>query len=179
MSYEKFAFVDESECRGRYVMCCVVIEPNRVREMRSVARGLLLPCQRRLHFHTESDRRQRQLASALVAVDADVSVFICRSAQGQSEADARAACLAAIVAYLQQLQAAVKLVIESRHEQDTADHPVIWSARTREPVLDYEHQTADAEPLLWLPDSFAWLVGAGGDWRRRVDQIVDRVVDLP
>lgn len=23
------------------------------------------------------------------------------------------------------------------------------------------------------------LLGAGGDWRRRVDQIVDRVVDLP
>ncbi len=179
MSYEKFAFVDESERRARYVMCCVVIEPNRVREMRSVARGLLLPGQRRLHFHTESDRRQRQLASDLVAVDADISVFICGSAYGQSEADARAACLAAIVTHLQGLEAAVKLVIESRHEQDAADHPVIWSARARQPVLDYEHQTADVEPLLWLPDAFAWIVGAGAEWRRRVGQTVDRIVDLP
>jgi hypothetical protein len=159
-------------------MCCVVIEPDSVPALRAMTRGLLLPGQRRLHFHTESDRRQRQVASDLLAVDADVSVFVCRSAQGKTAAHARAECLAAIVTHLQELEQAVKLVIESRHEQDADDHPVIWAARRREPVLDYEHLTGDQEPLLWLPDAFAWLVGAGRDWQRRIAPAVTRVIDV-
>lgn len=178
MTYGLHAFVDESERPARYLMCCVAIAPASLSSLRATARGLLLPGQRRLHFHTESDRRQRHLASELVAVEADVSVFVCRSAQGRTAADARARCLAAIVSHLQASEQAVKLVIESRHEQDVDDHPVIWATRRREPVLDYEHRTGDEEPLLWLPDAFAWLVGAGGDWRRRMGPAVTRVVDL-
>lgn len=174
---ELLAFVDESERPARYLMSCVVIDQSGASGARSAARSLLLPGQRRLHFHSESDRRQRALVAGLLAIDAGTSVFVCRSAPGQRSADARAACLAAIVGDLQSSGDPVRLTLESRHSQDAADHPVIWSARRPAPSLTYEHVGGESEPLLWLADAYAWLVGAGGDWRRRLGDSV-RVVDV-
>ena len=64
---ELLAYVDESERPGRYLMSCVVIDRADAGRARSAARGLLLPGQRRLHFHSESDRRQRSLVADLLA----------------------------------------------------------------------------------------------------------------
>lgn len=172
------AYVDESARPGRYVMSCLVVAPAAVGRLREETRQLLLPGQRRLHFHSESTHRQRQLASDLLHFEADVSVFICRSAHGRRTSGARAACLTAIVDHLQSAASDVMLTIESRHEQDRDDHPVIWSARRRRPLLDYEHVGGGDEPMLWLADAFAWLVGAGGEWRRRIAPAVAQVVDV-
>lgn len=172
------AFVDESERPARYLMSCLVVAPPDVPRLREATRELLLPGQRRLHFHSESGPRQRQLASDLLRFEADVSVFICRSAHGRGSQEARAACLTAIVDHLQATGSSVQLTLESRHEQDQDDHPVIWSARRRRPLLDYEHVSGTEEPMLWLADAFAWLVGAGGEWRRRIGPAVSQVIDV-
>lgn len=172
------AYGDESERPGRYLMSCLVIAPPDVPRLRGATRQMLLPGQRRLHFHSESGHRQRQLASDLLRFEADVSVFVCRSAHGRRSREARAACLTAIVEHLQATGSAVKLTLESRHEQDQEDHPVIWSARHRQPALDYEHVSGAEEPMLWLADAFAWLVGAGGEWRRRISPAVAQVIDV-
>lgn len=166
------AYVDESERPARYIMSCLVVAPSDVGRLREETRQLLLPGQRRLHFHSESTHRQRQLASDLVRFEADVSVFICRSAHGRRTSGARA------VDHLQSTGSNVMLTLESRHEQDRVDHPVIWSARRRRPLLDYEHVSGGEEPMLWLADAFAWLVGAGGEWRRRIAPAVTEVVDV-
>jgi hypothetical protein len=172
------AYVDESERRGRYLMCAVVIDPVRAGKFRREIRGLLLPGQRRLHFKKEGVRRRRELATALLGLQLDASVFVCRAAPGRGEAEARALCLAAVVRHLQSRGEPVSLILESRHHQDVDDQPVIAAARRREPPLSYEHVDGDHEPLLWLPDSFAWLVGAGSDWRRRVAPAISRFEEV-
>ena len=40
------------------------------------------------------------------------------------------------------------------------------------------HLSPYEEPLLWVSDAVAWAVGAGGDWRRRVEPMIDEVVRL-
>jgi hypothetical protein len=112
----------------------------------------------------ESERRGRYL--------------MCRAALGRGEGQARALCLAAIVRDLQSYGSPVSMVLESRHHQDGGDEPIIAAARQRTPPLSYEHVDGDHEPLLWLPDSFAWLVGAGPDWRRRIAPALRQVVDV-
>jgi hypothetical protein len=84
MSESVHAYVDESERPGRYLMCSVVIEPNRLGELRRTVRHLLLPGQSRLHFKKESVRRRRELATALLGLGLDVSVFESRSELGRS-----------------------------------------------------------------------------------------------
>lgn len=174
-----YAFVDESVRPARYVMCSVVVDAADLGTFRRIARGLLLPGQSRLHFHNESDRRQRELASRLAELDADISVFLCRSAHGRGEAESRACCVTAIVEDLQARADAVTMFLESRHEQDREDHEVIRSARQRQPALTYQHLPAAEDPLLWLPDAYAWLVGAGGEWRRRVEPAITKIVEVP
>lgn len=117
---ELLTYVDESERPGRYLMSCVVIDPADAGRARSAARGLLLPGQRRLHFHSETDRRQRSL-----------------------------------VVDMQSTGEAVRLTLESRHNQDADDHPVIWAARRPTPPLTCEHVSGAGEPLLWLADAYA------------------------
>ena len=90
---------------------------------------------------------------------------------------ATVACLAAIVLDLQSTGEPVRLTLESRHNQDADDHPIIWAARRPTPPLTYEHVSGAGEPLLWLADAYAWLVGAGGDWQRRLGNSV-RVIDV-
>ncbi|TCO33531.1 hypothetical protein EV652_103533 [Kribbella steppae] len=40
------------------------------------------------------------------------------------------------------------------------------------------HSAPAADPLLWAADATAWAFGKGGDWRRRVKDLVACVVDL-
>jgi hypothetical protein len=49
----------------------------------------------------------------------------------------------------------------------------------RGPVgLTYEHVRSADEPLLWVADVVAWAYGAAGDWRRRTEKVIGKVIDL-
>jgi hypothetical protein len=63
---------------------------------------------------------------------------------------------------------------------DHLDDEVIKAALRRSGTggMTYRHATAHEEPLLWLPDAIAWAVGRGGDWRRRAEPLLEKVVDL-
>ena len=173
-----YAFVDESVRPGRYLLCCVVIDPNRLGATRRALRHLVLPGQRTLHFKKESPQRRKELLVALGSLHVRATVYLCRTAMGRDQDAARAVCMAAVVEDLQSSGQPAQLYVERRDGLDEADRVVIRRVRRPEPALSFEHLEPDQDPLLWLPDCFAWPVGAGGDWRRRIDPIVDRVVDL-
>ena len=42
-------------------------------------------------------------------------------------------------------------------------------------TLRYQHQWAHEEPLPAIPDAVAWCRAKGGEWRRRVEPIIERV----
>ena len=45
-------------------------------------------------------------------------------------------------------------------------------------TLEYRHLSPYEEPLLWVSDAVAWAIRTGGDWRRRVEPMIDEVVRL-
>lgn len=169
-----YAYVDESVRPGRYLMAVVLVEPVDAGPMRARLQRLLLPQQRRLHFQRESRTRRKQLLKQLALLDVDVVVFSCRHEHGRSERPSRAACLAAIVKYVQSLDRDVTLFIERREGRDVDDHRVVNRTRRRTPSLDYHHILPTDDPLVWLPDCFAWAVGAGGEWFKMVATRVGR-----
>ncbi|HEV2778008.1 MAG TPA: hypothetical protein VGX25_01280 [Actinophytocola sp.] len=72
-------------------------------------------------------------------------------------------------------------MLDSRAEMDTNDEATIRAAVIRHPHdtrFVYEHVDSASECLLWVPDTVAWCVGAGGHWRKRIDHIVAAVIDL-
>jgi len=75
-----------------------------------------------------------------------------------------------------------RLVLESRGPSDDhRDARTLAAALAPAPSasgLVYEHLRPYEDPLLWIPDAVSWCYGAGGDWRRRVSPLVERVTDL-
>ena len=164
---DRSACVDESLRPGRYLLGCVVVDAPIAGTLRREVRKLLLPGQRKIHFQDEGSRRRRQLLTQATAMELDVTVYVCVHAMGRGAEEARAECLAALVRELQTTDRSTDLFIESRDGGNDIDRATIIAARRRDPLLNFEHLLPAADPLLWLPDVFAWAVGAGGDWRRR------------
>lgn len=162
------AYVDESVRPGRYLLCVVVVDPAHAGQLRRRTRHLLLSGQTRLHFKKESSRRRRALLAALADFEVEATVYSCSSRIGRDQDLARALCLERAIADLQDRGLTVDLFIESRDGLDDNDRLTIRRARRREPTLSFEHLLPNDDPLLWLPDCFAWPVGARGDWLRRV-----------
>jgi hypothetical protein len=96
-------------------------------------------------------------------------VRCCAHRLGRGAERCRAACLAEVVRETQNGGRPAQLLIESRETADRLDRATIIAARKREPLLTFEHLRPMADPMLWVPDCVAWAVGAGAEWRRRVE----------
>ena len=166
------AYVDESIRSGRYLLGTVIVDAHDAGRLRRSVRKLLLPGQRKLHFKTEGNRRRRELIDALGRLDVEAVVYSCRLSNDVGAEVARSRCMAALVRELQGRRCESELLIESREQLDVLDGVTIRRARRPEPLLSFQHLLPDHDPLLWLPDSFAWAVGAGGDWLRRIGPFV-------
>jgi hypothetical protein len=38
--------------------------------------------------------------------------------------------------------------------------------------LTYDHRPSDTDSALWIADAVCWAVGAGRNWRRRIDPML-------
>jgi hypothetical protein len=169
-------FVDESERPHAYLLGAVlVVDPAALDRIRAGLRDLRRRGQRRVHFAKESNPRRREILSELATSGLRGRVYSCPA----QTKEAREACLLALVADIVPAGAR-RLVLESRESMNHLDIRVINSALRKygERQLVYLHLRPAEEPLLWAADAVAWAVGAGGDWRRRAEPVLDDVIQL-
>jgi hypothetical protein len=166
-------YVDESERRD--YLLGVTLVAGAVQPLRTALRGLQRPGQRRIHFAKEQDSRRRHLLSAMAELDLRARVYSCP----RSVRESRDICLTALVADIAPAGASL-LVLESRESMNHRDVLVIDAALRKHgsQTLEYRHLSPYEEPLLWVSDAVAWAMGAGGDWRRRIEPLVDEVIRL-
>jgi len=169
-------FADESE-RGPYLLGAVAVDPADLKPVRQVLRELRLPRQRRLHMVKERGSRRRHILTTLSHTPIRVRVYQCRA----PSTPARRRCLHSLVVDLVDTGAA-RLVLERHDTQQRADHQLIQ--HTVDGLgghLTHVHLRGHEEPLLWAADAVTWAYSAGGDWRRRIDPMLDKAVllDLP
>jgi hypothetical protein len=170
-------FVDESRRGSTYLLVAALIEPAKLADARTLMRDLRMPGERRIHFQAEHDTRRRKILSALAVSGVGARVYL-----GIGRPDrVRAGCLDRLVADAVECRAD-RLVLESRGgEADRTDRAAIHRILSRSPRPDrlvYEHLCPHEDPALAVADAIAWAHGAGGDWRRRVEQMVETVVDI-
>ena len=166
-------YVDESERRD-YLLCAVLVRTD-VGRVRRAVRAMCQPGQRRVHFAKEGPARRRAVLSALAELGVQARIY--RSPSGVKRS--RELCLDALVGDIA-TAGAERLVIESRATMDHLDDRVIKAALRRIGTgeLTLGHASAHEEPLQWVPDAIAWAVGRGGDWHRRAEPLLDKVIDL-
>ncbi|MFD7159691.1 hypothetical protein ACFV9C_34190 [Kribbella sp. NPDC059898] len=171
------AFVDES-IRNGYLLSAAVVPVAELSIARGKLRELCKPGQRRLHMKDENDSRRREILSTLTGLD--LQVYLCRaSLAGRPVRAGRDECLRALVPALLEHDVS-RLVIESCN-QDRRDNQVIQpmaGAFVAAGRFAWVHAKPSTEPLLWAADATAWAVGRGGDWRRRVREIIRFTADL-
>ncbi len=163
-------FIDESRRPSGYYVAAAVTVADQVGAARALARGFLLPGQRRWHFTEESDRRRRAILTA-IAGSGLVRVVV---AHGSGPDPAvRAQCLRQLTPALVQT-GVTRVVIESRAGRDHQDRQVLARAlREVDRPFAYDHLTPAADAALWLADAVAWSVSKGGPWREVLSPVID------
>ena len=74
---------------------------------------------------------------------------------------------------------AARLVLERHDTQQRADHQLIQhTVAGLGGHITHVHLRGHEEPLLWAADAVTWAYSADGDWRRRVDPMLDKAVLL-
>ena len=171
-------FVDETKRYG-YVLVAAALAGGDLEPLRKTLRAMVLPGQRRLHMNDESDPRRKSIAAAIV--DNPLSAVVYDAGRRhRNERERRAACLRALV-----VDAAARrdelIVIERDRSLIRFDDQVLIEATRaagcRE-TLRWQHDSAAAELLLVVPDAIAWCWAKGGDWRRRVEPVVEAVREV-
>lgn len=172
------AFVDESVRGDIYIICATQVSQRDLVETRKKVRSLPRPGRRRIHFNKEGDRYRRSLLTSFAKMGVSSVIYVVRHADLQA---ARTAILQKVVSEMKE-DRVVRLVLESRANQDTKDREDILYALRISPIpsFTYDHLPASNEPLLWIPDAVAWSWGKGGEWRRQVEKsgLVGRVVKV-
>jgi len=171
-----WAFSDESERAGVMLLGVVLVSPGEMAGARRSVRALLLPGQRQVHTAKESPRRRRAVLDTVARVPGLSAIVLrYRRPPGYGRLAARHLLL----------QAATGLVVGSGatawalDDQDPAQvqrdrvsiaHALAGVDHQLHPV--YDHRPARSEPILWAADAICWAVGAGGDWPRRLGDVV-------
>ncbi|QHT57306.1 hypothetical protein GXP71_15310 [Cellulomonas sp. H30R-01] len=169
-------YVDETKAKG-YVLVASALHPAECAVVRGHVRRLILPGQPRLHMKAEKTPWQHLVLSTLVSLGVRATVYEADARTHRTDIERRRACLARLIGDV--AGTCEHLVLESDESQDARDRrdlvELTRDAGCRD-TLRYEHRTAAAEPLLAIPDAVAWAWARGGDWRRRVAPLVERVV---
>lgn len=168
------AFVDESVRKG-YFVCAVVVAVGDLTPVRRDLRALRKPGAARIHMATERPQFRRQVLSAINGMPVRAHIYEA-AMTARSQRAARNDCLHALVGDLVDL--GVDQVVFESCDQDRQDRIVMAAALRKAgdyAALSYNPGRPTQEELLWLPDMIAWAHGAGGDWRRRVEPLIDSV----
>ncbi|MBM0232337.1 hypothetical protein JNW91_10965 [Micromonospora sp. STR1_7] len=164
-------FVDETKERGLLIAAAVVL-PADLAAARRTIRDLILPGQRRIHFHKERDDRRRQIIAALGTLSAHAVIL---DARGHRDARvAREACLVALVEHAAKINAA-RLVLERDDSTFQADRRLLFEQVRKSGMssnLRYDQLRAHEECLLAIPDALAWCWAKGGRWKTSVQRVI-------
>jgi len=170
-----WAFSDESERAAVMLMAVVIVAPGDVEATRATMRGLLLAGERRIHTSDESLRRRRHILDTLARTESLTAVVLRhRRTEGTNKPAARHLLLQAATGLVVGYGVTAWTLDDQEANQKTRDRAAIAHAlagvdRRLHPV--YDHRPSVSEPLLWAADAVCWAVGAGPDWRRRVQPI--------
>ena len=170
-----WAFSDESERAAVMLMAVVTVPPAQVEVTRAKMRGLLLPGERQVHTAKESPRRRRVVLDTVARSEGlAATVLRYRRSAGVDRVTGRRALIEAATSLVIDAEVSLWTLDDIPPSQRSRDRNIIGHALAAADArhIVFDHRRGHEEPLLWAADAVCWAVGAGGDWRRRVQPIV-------
>lgn len=169
----RHVYVDETKRRD-YLMAAAVVVGDDLNSARAVVQDLLRPGQRRLHMKDEADGRKETIAKTLAAAGLEAIIYDA-GRRHRTQLEARAACLRALVRDLASSDALTLIVLDQDETLVHSDRQLLYHAvrsAGREATIRYQHRRGPGEPLLGIPDAFAWCWAKGGQWRSHIRPVI-------
>lgn len=151
------AFVDETKSRTLVLAACLVRDDS-AKQIRSQSRSLLLPAQRSIHFVKESDRRRKSILFAVKGMPISIHIF---DTKLKPDSSSRALALRMLLQELAPKRICVELDVTSLRSDQLVLEDFKRRYSPKEQGFEYSFDIPSREPLLWLPDIFAWCYQRG------------------
>jgi hypothetical protein len=161
-------------------MAAALLVPPDIASTTKSVRGLVPRGQRRTHFSNEGEKERRQIIDTFCQLPINVVIAI-SAYRGGDDQVARNACIRGLLDTFPRLGVAVAVFDTRDEDRDRADRIEIAAALEAgvgPADLHYTHRGSRDEPLLGLPDAFAWCHGAGGQWKTKIKPKVVRTVKV-
>ncbi len=170
-----WAFSDEGERAAVMLVAVVVVSPAEIGNARTSLRDLLLPGQRRVHTAKEPPRRRKAALDVVARIDGlSATVLRYRRPAGVDHVTGRRILLEVSTSLIVQQGVTAWTLDDMPPSERARDRNIIGQALARSAArhVTFDHRRSHIEPLLWAADAVCWAVGAGVDWRRRVEAIL-------
>ncbi len=163
-------FVDENKVKG-FTIAATLVPGNQIKSARKRLKQLCLSGQRSLHFRNESDSRRRKIISEIQSLDLKVAII---HAHRGTVAQNRKICLERLVALAGSLHVS-KIILELDETYLDFDTKVLIraiAAMKPKTEIVFTHLPRHAEPLLWVSDAVVWCENKGGEFQRRIEEML-------
>lgn len=174
--YEYFAFVDESTAK-RYRLCLVAIPSGELKGTRTQLLKLRLKGQTRIHMHTESHRRRKEIISAINSLPSWKCVMLETTVRNSNFVQARKD-LFLVAAGLPIFRLIKHLTIEDSTEKVRDRQLLTWIKNNMNQDFEFAFEKPANSECLWIADVLAWAYSRGGETRKSVAKRIE-VVSTP
>jgi len=188
---DRAAWVDESESDatldpGTYVLSAAIITVGAEPTIRQAMLDLQLPS-KKLHWHSEADKRRRKISDTIAALDGLEHLVVVRANVTSDRPERRRrGCMEALLWELERHDEVRVATFEARSPtENKRDIMMVNALRGRHTIsagFRLEHTPGPAEPLLWVPDALCGAVVADRTGRPEYLQAYDtgkiRIIDV-
>jgi len=156
-------------------MCSVSISQKSQHSIRNSLLAINKGVSRRIHMSEASKSQRKQYISAIGDLGIISSIYVAKNGYQKLARNPRERCLASVIRDCAQSQS---ITIESGsvdHFDRQLINRLVSDGISFPKVM---HVAPSEEPLLWLPDIIAWAYGRGGEWRKSVDPLIEKVFNV-
>ena len=161
-------FIDES-IRKSYLISIVEISDINVASTRRNIQKLGSELQSKIHMNRANRGLKLRILKEVLSYDLEVVIVEDLNFKFRKSLS-RQICLRAAFEYASTRN--IDRIVLDKSNSQKKDSITYQKSSRKFPTLpeNLHHIASRQEPLLWLPDIFAWSYGAGGIWRQSIDE---------
>lgn len=167
-------FGDES-IRKNYFFALILLNNMDVKKTRKTLSDYALRQRNKIHMFTATTGLRKQILKEVLSYDFEVVIVEDLKFKFRKSLS-RQICLRSAFEFASTRN--IDRIVLDRSNAQVKDLITYQKSSRKFPTLpeNLHHIASRQEPLLWLPDIFAWSYGAGGLWREKIDHKISHII---
>jgi hypothetical protein len=170
----KQIYIDES-VRKNYVIPLVIVDTQKINEIRKSLKLFVKRNHKNIQMFKANKVFKNRILKEVMSYNLQIVIVEDLNFRYRKYLS-RQICLRSAFEYAAQMD--VDRIVLDRSSSQEKDLITYKKSSRKFPSLpeNLHHIASRQEPLLWLPDIFAWSYGAGGLWREKIDHKISHII---